>query len=448
MENMMDYKGLAEQLVKKCLKKGADAAEVYIENGRNLSIEVRKGEVETVEEAASYGAGFRVFLKGKMAFASSNDLGERPLEDAIGRAIEFAKITTPDPNNGLPDDTGMTEIAGLYDPRIAQISMEQKIDLAKKIEQLAMKDSRITKSDGARYGEGEGEVIIANSSGLAKSYRSSACSLGVSVVAEKGEQKSSGGEFCGARSFKDLKPAEEVAAKAARDAYEMLDPRSVKTQKAAVIFHSDVGYALLGGILGAVNGERVLQGASFLGRMLGQKIGSELVTLIDDGTLEKGVASEPFDGEGVSTQKRLIVEKGVLKGFMYNTIVAKRAGVRSTGNASRGGFTSLPGIGPHQFYMAAGQAKPEDIIMATKVGLLVKEVTGYGINPVNGNFSGGASGFWVEEGKIAFPVKGLTIAGTAEEMLNGIEMVADDLDLSRARTTPTFRIRLLQIGGE
>ena len=246
----------------------------------------------------------------------------------------------------------------------------------------------------------------------------------------------------------DLKPAEEVAAKAARDAYEMLDPRPVKTQKAAVIFHTDVGYARLGGILGAVNGERVLQGASFLGKMMGRKIGSELVTLVDDGTLEKGVASEPFDGEGVSTQKRLIVEKGLLKGFMYNTIVAKRAGVRSTGNASRGGFTSLPGIGPHQFYLAAGHAKPDDIIKATKIGLLVKEVTGYGINPVNGNFSGGASGFWVEDGRIAFPVKGLTIAGTADEMLNGIEMVADDLDLSKRMAAPTFRIKLLQIGGE
>jgi PmbA protein len=444
----MDYKGLAEELVKKSLKKGADAAEVYIENGRNLSLDVRKGEVETVEEAASYGAGLRVFVKGKMAFASSNDLGERALDDAIGRAVEFAKITTSDPDNVLPADKGLTEIAGLFDPLIAKMPMTEKIDLAIKTEQLAMKDPRITKSDGARYGEAEGEVIIANSSGLAKSFRYSVCSLGVSVVAEKGEQKSSGGEYCGARSFKDLKPAEEVAAKAARDAYEMLDPRPVKTQKAAVIFHADAAYALLGGILGAVNGERALQGASFLGKMMGQKIGSEFVTIIDDGTLEGGVASEPFDGEGVPTQKRVIVDKGVLKSFMYNTIIAKRAGVQSTGNASRGGFTSLPEIGPHQFYMAAGQAKPEDIIKATKTGLLVKEVTGYGINPVNGNFSGGASGFWIEDGKIAFPVKGLTIAGTADEMLKGIEMVADDLDLSRSMAAPTFRIRLLQIGGE
>ena len=232
--------------------------------------------------------------------------------------------------------------------------MEEKIDLAKRLEKLALKDPRITKSDGASYRESEGEIVIANSNGLLKSYRSSGCGYGVSVVAEKGEQKSSGSDSCSRRFYGDLKPAEEVAAKAAREAYETLDPRPVKTQRAAVIFHADVSRALLGGILGAVDGERVLQGASFLAKKMDQKIGSELITIVDDGTREKGMASEPFDGEGVPTQKRVIVDKGVLKGFLYNTSVAKRAGVRSTGNASRGGFGSLPGIGPHNFFMAAG----------------------------------------------------------------------------------------------
>jgi PmbA protein len=444
----MDIKGIAEQLVKASLKKGADAAEAYIQSGRDLSLEVRKGEVETVEEAAGSGAGVRVFVKGRMAFASSNDLGEKALADAVGRAIEFARVTTPDANNVLPDDPGITEVAGLYDARIALVPMDEKIALAKRTESLAMKDPRITKSDGARYQESEAEIVIANSNGLVKSFRSAGCGYGVSVVAEKGDQKSSGGESCSRRFYGDLKPAEEVAAKAVKDAVEMLDPRPVKTQQAAVIFTPDVARALLGGILGAVNGERVLQGASFLAKKMGQKIGSELITIIDDGTREKGMASEPFDGEGVPTQRRIIVEKGELKGFLYNTIVAKRAGVRSTGNASRGGFTSLPGIGPHSFFMAAGAAKPEDIVKATKSGLLLREVTGYGINPVNGNFSGGAGGFWIEDGQIAFPVKGLTIAGPADAILNGIDMVADDLDLDRTMTAPTFRVRLLQIGGE
>jgi PmbA protein len=240
----------------------------------------------------------------------------------------------------------------------------------------------------------------------------------------------------------------EIAAKAARKAYELLDPKMVKTQRAAVIFDPDVAGAILGGILAAVNGERVLQGTSFLAQKMDQKIASALVTIIDDGTRPKGLASGPFDGEGVPTQKRTIIDRGLLKGFMYNTIIARRAGVKSTGNASRGGFTSVPGIGSHNFYMVAGTSARADIIAGTAKGLLLTEVTGYGINPVTGDFSGGASGFWIENGKVAFPVKGLTIAGRADEMLNGIDLVGNDLDMNRRTTAPTFRIRDMQIGGE
>ena len=178
----------------------------------------------------------------------------------------------------------------------------------------------------------------------------------------------------------------------------------------------------------------------------GQSLNTILSNL-NDGTVPKGLGSKWFDGEGVPTQKRTIVDKGVLKSFMYNTIAAKRAGVKSTGNASRRGFRSLPGIGAHNFYMAKGNSTPDEIIQATKTGLLLKGVTGYGINPVNGNFSGGASGFWIENGKIAFPVKGLTIAGKADEMLKTIDMVGTDLDLNRSFTAPTLRIPNMQIGG-
>lgn len=444
----MDYDAIAEKLVKKCVKRGADAAEVYIESGRELSIEIRNGEVETVEETASHGAGLRVFVEGKMAFSSCNDFSDKALENAMESAVRFAKSMTADENNVLPDVAEITEIEGLYDPAISQVPMEKKIGLAQEVEKEAMKDPRITKSAGARYGEREGETLLANSNGFLKSYKASGCSYGVSVVAEKGEQKSSGGESCTRRFFNDLEPPEEIGEKAAKDAYDMLDPRMVMTQKAMVIFDPDVARAILGGILASINGERVLQGASFLAQKIDKKIGSELMTIVDDGTRPKGLASKPFDGEGVPTQKRVIIDKGVLKGFMYNAIVAKRAGVKSTGNASRGGFRSLPGIGAHNFYMEAGNSTPEEIIKSTKKGLLLKGVTGYGIDPVNGSFSGGASGFWIEDGKIAFPVKGLTIAGTAMEMFNGIDMVGNDLDLNRTFTAPTFRIDVMQIGGK
>ena len=222
----------------------------------------------------------------------------------------------------------------------------------------------------------------------------------------------------------------------------------VKTQRTTVIFDPDVARSILGGILGALNGERVLQGASFLRDKMNEKFASDLITLIDDGRRTKGLGSKPFDGEGVPTQKRVLVEKGILKGFLYNTIVAKRAGVESTGNASRRGYRRLPGIGFHNLFMAAGESSKDEIIKTTKNGLLLKGVTGYGINPVNGNFSGGATGFWIKNGQIAFPVKGLTIAGAADEILNAIDMVGDDLDLNRSFTAPTFRVREMQIGGE
>jgi PmbA protein len=159
------------------------------------------------------------------------------------------------------------------------------------------------------------------------------------------------------------------------------------------------------------------------------------------------MASSPFDGEGVPTRRRTIIDGGVLQGFMYNTIVASRAGVESTGNASRGGYSGLPGIGPHAFYVEAGETDPEEILGSTANGLYLKSVTGYGINPVSGDFSGGARGFWIENGRLAYPVRGLTIAATAHEMLNGIDLLGTDLDLNRTMTAPTFRIREMQIGG-
>ncbi len=444
----MDCKELSEQLVKKCLKLGADEAEVYIESRRNLGIRVRNGEVETVQEAGTHGVGFRVFVQKRMAFSSCNDFSDKTLEASIESAVRFAKNTTPDENNVLPEDKGMTKVGKLYDPQIGQTPMEKKVEMAKKVEKLAMKDSRITKSSGASYSEEEEEIFLANSNGLSKSSQISDCSYGVYVVAEKGGQRSSGGEYCSRRFFADLKPPEEIAEKAAKEAYEMLDPHMVETQKATVIFDPDVARAILRGILTAINGERVLQGRSFLAKKLNQKIASELITIIDDGTRPKGLESKPFDGEGVPTQKRIIVDKGILKGFMYNTIVAKRAGVKGTGNAWRRSFASLPGISAHDSYMKAGESPREEIIKKTEKGLLLKGITGYGIAPVSGNFSGGASGFWVENGKIAFPVRGLTIAGSAFEMLNNIDMVGDDLDLTRSFTAPTFRIKSMQIGGK
>lgn len=444
----MDYNKLTESLVSKAKQFGASAAEVYLETGRNLSIQVRDGEVETIEEASSAGVGFRVIVDGKMGFSHCNDLSNKSLEDTLKRAIDFAKLTTPDENNLLPENKEISQVDGLYDPEIIKVPIDKKIQMAIELEKLAMKDPGITKSSGAGYGEGEGEVYISNSNGFTKSYKSSGCNIGVSVVAEKGDQKNTGGEYCSRRFFSDLLPLTEIASTASKKARELLDPIMIPTQKAAVIFDPDVASSLIGGVLGALNGERVSQGASFLKDYLNKSFASPLLSIVDDGTRTKGLGSAPFDGEGVPTQKRVLVEKGVVKGFIYNTIVGKRAGTVSTGNASRRGFTSLPGIGTHNLYVEAGTSTPDEIIKATDKGLLLKEVTGYGIDSVTGNFSGGATGFWIENGAIKHPVQGVTIAGNAFDILNSIDMMGNDLDLNRGMAAPTFRVKLMQIGGK
>jgi PmbA protein len=443
----MNYHDLAGRLVSRGRSLGASEIEVYIQNSRNLSIRVRNSDIETIQEAAAGGVGFRVLVDGSMGFSHCNDFNDKSLTETLERALAFAKLTTPDEHNVMPDEIQHTVVEGLYDPSISEVSMDKKIAMALEIESLAMDDDRITHSSGASFGEGESEVIIANSRGLLKSYRTSACSVGISVVAEKGEQRHTGGEYCSRRYFGDIEPLDKIASKAAQKAWEMLDPRMVPTQRASVIFDPAVARSLLGGIIAAINGERVLQGASFLKDMMDERFASSLLTIVDDGTRPRGMNSKPFDGEGVPVGKRTLVEEGVLRSFLYNTHVARRAGTNSTGNASRGGFTSLPGIGIHNLYLTAGRNTPEEIISNTNRGLLLKGVTGYGINPVNGNYSGGANGFWIENGQIIHPVQGLTIAGSASDILKNIDMKGNDLDLSRSLSAPTFRISEMQIGG-
>lgn len=444
----MNYSSLAEKLVSKALKAGADAAEIYISSGRNLSVNILNNEIETIEEADSAGVGIRVIAGGSLGFSYSNSLDSRALDETIAMAVKFAKLTTPDDNNVLPKLAGETVVEDLFDPEIAAVSLEKKIAMALELEKMAMIDNRITKSSGSSYGESTVEIFIASSAGRVRSYLASGCSLGVSVVAEKGDQKKTGGEYCSRRFFSDLVPLDQIAAKASRKAYEMLDPRMVKTQRASVIFDPDVAGSLLRGVVAALNGERVLQGASFLAHSMGEQFASPLLTIIDDGTRPRSTGAAPFDDEGVPTQKRALVDKGVVSGFIYNTIAASRAGTVSSGNASRRGYSSLPGIGTHHLSLATGKSSRSEIIAATDRGLLLNGVTGYGIDSVSGNFSGGASGFWVEKGEILYPVEGLTIAGSGEAILNGIDMMGNDIDMNRSFAAPTFRVIEMQIGGK
>ncbi|NLN29745.1 MAG: TldD/PmbA family protein [Bacteroidales bacterium] len=439
---------LSEKLLKKCMKAGADAAEVFIQTSRNLSIGILRSEVETIEEASSRGVGFRVFTDGKMGFSHCNDFNSKALEDTIDRAVSFARLSSPDDSNVLTGDRGVTQVADLYDPELGAVSMDTKIGMVLELEKAAMRDPGVTKSSGAGYGENESEIFIANSNGILKSFKSSLCSLRVSVVAEKGDQKNTGGEYSTRVFFHDLPDVEKIAAGASGKAVKLLDPVMIKTQKAAVIIDPDVARSLLGGIITAVNGERVLQGASFLRDHMNRQFASSLLSITDDGTMPRSPGSSPFDGEGVPTARNIIAERGILRNFIYDTRAAGRAGVTSTGNAIRRGYSSLPDIGTHRIYLDPGDHSRDEIIASTAKGLLVLELTGYGIDPVSGNFSGGASGLWIEKGEIVHPVRGVTIAGRGFDILNALDMMGNDLDMDKSFASPTFRIAEMQIGGK
>jgi len=444
----MDYKEIVNYLIKQCRKKGATAAEAYLEESRTLRIRVREGDVESMQQATAKGVGLRIFSEGRMAFVDSSNITPPALDALVEKGVALSQQTSHDKYNILPKPGPKTESIPIYDPSISKISLDEKVGLAKKVEKLALDYHKLLKkTGGSGYSEGETTVYIANSEGISVNYKESYCSLAVEVIAEDKGIMQPGWSSSSARYFQDLKSPQEVATKAGELAVSLWNGKPVKSQTAPVVFDRRAGGAILYGIIAAINGERVNQKASFLQGMVNKPIASELVTIVDDGTLQKGLNSQPIDGEGVATSRKLIVDKGVLKGYFYNTYSAAKAGKSSTGNATRGGYSSLPGIGPTNFFMLAGETSPDDILKEIKEGLYVLRTQGGGANPVNGNFSTGAIGLWISEGKKTTPVANITLAGNMFDILKGIDALGNDLELDRPITSPTFRVKQLTIGG-
>jgi PmbA protein len=244
----------------------------------------------------------------------------------------------------------------------------------------------------------ESEKTIANSNGLLHTFRETWCDYGIGVVAEGNGDQRSGWAYSYARSFKDLPTLEELADRAVKRAVPLLGAKPVTTQTAPVVFDPDAGTNLLGGVAGAIDGDSVFQKSSFLVGKLGEKIGSDLVTILDDGLMKKGLGSAPVDDEGVPTQRKVIVEGGVLRGYIYDTSTAKKAGARPTGNAQRGSYERRPRIGTCNFYLQRGSQAPQEIIAGVRNGFYVLYTLGQAVDTVTGDFSVGAVGLWIEVG--------------------------------------------------
>ena len=439
---------VCERLVALAKRAGASDAEAYAERTRESSVKVRDGNVEELHQATSKGVGLRVFSGGRLGFAYGTDFSREGLRKLAQSAVALAKGAAKDQFNELPRGKSLGRgPEGAYDPAIEEIDPAWKLRVARAAEHSAAQvDRRVRKFDSTGAGDYLSHSAIASSRGAAGESRASYAYLYCSPVAEADGQLQTASWSDTRRRLAELQPAEEIGRIAAQRAARMLGARKVKTQKAAIIFEPQQAAGFFGGLAGAVNGDLVHKKSSFLARLLGKRIASGQVTLADDATLSGGLATRPFDGEGVASQRTVVIENGVLKNFLYDTYTARKTGARSTANAARS-WASLPHIGTSNFVVERGTSSPDDIVRTTKRGLLVSAMLGSGANVVTGEYSRGANGLWIEDGQIAHPVQEVTVSGSLLELLQSIDAVGTDLELRSSTAAPTLRIAEAMISG-
>jgi len=442
-------KEFASDIVDKAVKRGATAAEVILRQRTEFSVAVRLGEVEKLKQSTDKGVGIRVLIDGRQASVSGSDLGQEAITSLIGEAVELARLTSPDDSAGLPDPQELANLIpdlDLFDEAIVKLTPEEQIEMALRAERAAQEYSeQIINFDGGGFDSGHGSVMLANSLGFAGSYRATSCSLAsVPVAAEDGRMQRDYW-YDVRRKLSEMDSPEDIGVVAAKRTLRKLGAKSVPTQSVPVVFEPTVTRDLLGDIFGAVSGESIFRKASFLVGQLGEKVASQRLTVIDDGTMPSRLGSRPFDGEGLPTRRTIVIRNGVLESYLLNTYTARKLGLRSTGNAGRG-LTGAPVVEAGNLYIEPGPHSPEEIIKSVSRGFLVTELLGFGVNIVTGDYSRSASGTWIENGELTFPVQGVTIAGNLKEMLNSIEMIGNDLDFRGNVAAPTLLIGRMTIG--
>jgi len=448
----IDLKSLAQDIVSRAMSSGASTAECVVREGDEFSTLVRLGQVETLKESGSKAIGVRVFCGKRSASTYSSDFSRDGLDRMLNGALALAKITSEDPNAGIPEPSQLGAIGGdldLYSSDVYSLPGQERIAYARRAEKAALdSDPRIKNSDGGSFDAATGHKILANSHGFVGEYRRSYCSVAAVPIAQddKGAMQRDYW-FSVSRSLKLLESPEQVGKVAAQRALRRLGARKVKTQQVPVIFDPQVATSILEHIFEGVNGDSVYRGASFLAGKLGQTIASTNVTVIDDGTMRGGFGTSPFDGEGVPTRRTVVIDKGVLSSYLLNTYTAKKLGLQTTANASRG-LAGTPGIGPGNYFLQPGTKTPQQLIAEVKDGLYVTEFLGMGVNLVTGDYSRGASGLWISGGELTYPVEEITVAGNLKDMFMNISDVANDLEFRSSVASPTIRIDGLTMGGE
>jgi len=429
-------------------RSGAAQAETFLEIAHFTEVRVRQREVELVQQSIIQGLGLRVFRDRRMGFMYTTDLRAPVLDEIVTRTIALAAEATPRDENRISEEGAPAALMlEIHDPSVLRMGTPELTALARAAEDNAFAhDKRVQSTRDVRCGVQSNEIHFSNTYIPYQTYRASACWLSVFAVATQGDQKRNGLFADRKRIFADLETPERVGRKAAARAVAKLGASPVPSTKAPVIFEAEAAGTLLGGLFAALNGANVLEQRSFLAGKLGTPVASPLLTIVDDGTMRRGLGSRPFDGEGVQSRRTIVVERGVLRRFLQTSVSARRMGVGTTANAGRG-YESLPEVQPTNFYVDRGGTRLDKMIAETPRGLLVTGLAGFGIDAVSGEFSQQVEGSWIEGGKVTKPVEGVTVGGRLQDMLMGIDVVGNDLEFRSNVASPSLRFKELTIGG-
>ncbi len=441
-----------EQWIEFALRQGAEEAEIFYENTSSNSIKVYEQNVESLLSATAKGIGVRIFINQGMGFAYTSDFSEESLQYVINEAIENAKICPSDSHNGLPQRESYTDIPEIFRSDYQQIDADEKIKLLLDMEKQAKGyHPNIAKVIQTSFADQITDIQLLNSKGFHGAFQSNYCYAGTYVAAQQGSEMQTGGGVTFGRHIDELS-LERAVGDACDTALVLLGGQKVRSQKAPVVFNKQVGIMFMYVIANSLYADAVQKGRSLFKDKLGKAVASTNVSLVDDGRYLKGLATSPFDGEGNPSTTTRLIEQGVLRAFMYDTYTARKAGVRSTGNASRS-YRSTPSLSTTNFYMENGTVSKEQVIASVKDGFYVMEVSGLvtgGANPITGDFSVGATGRWIKDGQFTTAVREVTIAGNLMSMLEQIDMVANDMEILPIVGSfgcPTFKVNQLAISG-
>ena len=452
----IDLESLTADVVALAIKAGATDAEAVVREGDEFSVNVRMGQVETLKESGSRGLGLRVFLGTKSASTSTSDLTPDGIRQLVEGAMALAKVTEEDPFTGLPETAEFGAIPDdlhLFYDDVYSLSGPERIGWARRCEAAALTaDPRITNSDGGSFQASTGRKVMANSRGFVGGYRTSYAGVSAAPLAmDTNGSMQRDGWWSGARRLADLESPESIGQEAARRTLRRLGARRVPTQCVPIVFAPEVARSLIGSIFEAASGDSIWRHASFLAGKLGNQIATPTITIIDDNTMllptgVGGFGSSPFDGEGLPSRRTPVVEGGVLRNYLLNSYSARKLGMKSTHNASRG-LAGTPGIGCGNLYLEPGQLTQEEIIASVPAGLFVTSLMGFGVNVVTGDYSRGATGLWIENGLLTHAVEEVTIAGNLAQMLMNVTAIGNDLVFRGSVASPTLRIDGMTIAG-